>query len=186
MLHAPPDTASFRAQALRFGFDEKTYLESIAAIPVVDKKQVDDLMAVMVEMAQMLAATGLAKLRQVELERDISAHSERTIRLRDILDFSPVAMGWSEDEDRIAYVNRQFTLLFGYTVEDLPNLDTWYQLAYPDEHYRKAVVGPWRGAVAQAHQIKEQPPELEADITCKDGSLRSVIVRVAWVDIGWQ
>lgn len=181
VLHAPPDMASFRAQALRFGFDEKTYLESIAAIPVVDKKQVDDLMVVMVEMAQMLAASSLAKLRQAELERDISVHSERTIRLRDILDFSPVAMGWSEDEDRIAYVNRQFTLLLGYTVVDLSNLETWYQLAYPDEHYRKTVVGSWRGAVAQEHQINEQPPELEADITCKDGSLRSVIVRVAWV-----
>ena len=182
VLHAPPDMGAFRAQALRFGFDEMTYLESIAAIPVVDKKQVDDLMAVMVEMAQMLAATGLSKLRQAELERDISVHSERTIRLRDILDFSPVAMGWSEDEDRIEYVNRQFTLLFGYTVDDLPNLETWYQLAYPDEHYRKTVVGPWRGAVAEAHQINEQPPELVADITCKDGSVRSVIVHVAWVD----
>lgn len=181
VLHSPPDTASFRAQALRFGFDEKTYLESIANIPVVDKKQVDDLMEVMVEMAQMLAASGLAKLRQTELERDIRVHAERTIQLREILDFSPVAMGWSENEDRIEYVNRQFTLLFGYTVDDLPNLETWYQRAYPDENYRKTVVGPWRRAVAQAHQTNKQLPELEADITCKDGSVRSIIIRVAWI-----
>ncbi|WP_052700625.1 PocR ligand-binding domain-containing protein [Methylocucumis oryzae] len=181
VLHSPPDMDSFRAQATRFGFDETAYLESIANIPVVNKKQVDDLMAVMVEMAQMLAASGLAKLRQAELERDIHIHTERNIQLRDILDFSPVAMGWSENEDRIEYVNRQFTLLFGYTVDDLPNLETWYLRAYPDENYRKTVIGPWRRAVAQAHEINEPPPELEADITCKDGSVRSVIVRVAWV-----
>lgn len=181
VLHAPPDMAFFRAQATRFGFDEKTYLESIAAIPIVDKKHVDDLMAVMVEMAQMLAASGLAKLKQTELERDINVHAERNIQLRDILDFSPVAMGWSENEDRIEYVNRQFTLLFGYTVADLPNLETWYQRAYPDENYRKTVVGPWRRAVAQAQQTNKRPPELEADITCKDGSVRSIIIRVAWI-----
>lgn len=181
VLHAPPDMVSFRAQALRFGFDEKTYLESIAAIPVVDKKQVDDLMAVMVEMAQMLTAAGLTKLRQAELERDLSTHLERNIQLKDILDFSPVAMGWSENENHIEYVNRQFTLLFGYTLDELPNLETWDQRAYPDENYRKTVIGPWRSAVVQAHQINEQPPELEADITCKDGSVRSVIVRVAWI-----
>lgn len=181
VLHAPPDMEFFRTQAARFGFDEKTYLESIAAIPVVDKKQVDDLMEVMVEMAQMLAVSGLAKLRQTELERDIRVHAERNIQCRDILDFSPVAMGWSENEDRVEYVNRQFTLLFGYTVADLPNLETWYQRAYPDENYRKTVVGPWRRAVAEAHQANKPPPELEADITCKDGSVRSIIIRVAWV-----
>lgn len=181
VLHQAPDMAFFRAQAAQAGFDEKSYLESIAAIAVVDKKRLDDLMSVMVEMAQMLAASGLARLRQTALERDVSTHAERNIQLKNILDFSPVAMGWSEDEARIGYVNRQFTQLFGYTLEDLPNLDIWYQRAYPDENYREAVVNPWRRAVAQARQNNKPPPELEANITCKDGSVRSIIVDVAWV-----
>ncbi|MDD2686741.1 MAG: diguanylate cyclase [Gallionella sp.] len=181
VLHAAPDMERFRAQAAQLGFDEASYLKSIEAIAVVDKKRLNDLMGVMVELAQMLAASGLTRLRQATLERDISTHAERSIQLKDILDFSPVAMGWSEDEHRIEYVNRQFTLLFGYTLDDLPSLDVWYQRAYPDENYRDTVVGPWRKAVAQAKKSNTPPPALEAVITCKDGSVRSIIVRVAWV-----
>jgi diguanylate cyclase (GGDEF)-like protein/PAS domain S-box-containing protein len=181
ILHTPPDEDYFRAQAERLGFDEQAYLASIAAIPVVDKVRVDDLMRIMVEMAQMLAASGLARLRQTKLERDVNHHSERHIQLKDILDFAPVAMCWSENEAHIEYVNRQFTQLFGYTLDDLPTLETWYQRAYPDVDYRETVVGSWRKAVAAARQGDALPPELEADITCKDGSVRSVIVRAAWI-----
>jgi len=181
VLHAAPDMKLFRAQAAQLGFDEEPYLKSIESIAVVDKKRLDDLMGVMVELAQMLAASGLTQLRQATLERDISTHTERSIQLKDILDFSPVAMGWSEDENRIEYVNRQFTQLFGYTLDDLPSLDVWYQRAYPDVRYRDTVVGPWRNAVVQARENNTPPPSLDAVITCKDGSVRSIIVRVAWV-----
>jgi diguanylate cyclase (GGDEF)-like protein/PAS domain S-box-containing protein len=181
VLHAPPDLAFFRDQAARFGFDEKSYLESIQAIPVIDKARLEDLMVVMVEMAKMLAASGLARMRQVALERDISTHVEREIRLQDILDFSPVAIGWSEGEDRIEYINRQFTQLFGYTLEDLPDLATWYRLAYPDARYRETVVAPWITAVALARQNNAVSPELETDITCKNGTVRRVVIRVAWI-----
>ncbi len=181
VFHKAPDMEFFRTQAKQAGFDEKTYLKSIADIAVVDKKRLDDLMEVMVEMAQMLAASGLTRLRQAALERDVSTHAERSIQLNDILEFSPVAMGWSENEDQIEYVNRQFTLLFGYTLDDLPSLDVWYQRAYPDESYRETVVDPWRKAVKLARQNNTRPPELEASITCKDGFVRSIIVRAAWV-----
>jgi diguanylate cyclase (GGDEF)-like protein/PAS domain S-box-containing protein len=181
ILHTPPDLSFFRAQAAQLGFDETSYLASIAAIPVVDKQRVDDLMAVMVELAQMLATSGLTRLRQAVLERDVCTHAERSIQLKDILDFAPFAMGWSEDEGRIEYVNRQFTQLFGYTLDDLPNLETWYQRAYPDDDYRENVVGNWRKAVSTARLNNMPLPELEANITCKDGSIRTVIVHVAWV-----
>jgi diguanylate cyclase (GGDEF)-like protein/PAS domain S-box-containing protein len=182
VLHEPPDLEFFRAQAAQFGFDEKAYLESIKAIPVVDQARMKELMGVMVEMAKMLAASGLARLRQAALERDISTHVERRSQIEDILDFCPVAIGWSEGETRIEYINHQFTQLFGYTLDDLPDLETWYRLAYPDERYRESVLAPWRKAVALAHQNNTQPPELEADITCKDGTVRRVVVRASWVD----
>jgi diguanylate cyclase (GGDEF)-like protein/PAS domain S-box-containing protein len=181
VLHSPPDMDYFRKQAIQLGLNETAYLESIAAIPVVDKKRLDDLMEVMVEMAKMLAASGLARLRQTALEHDISVHAERSIQLKDILDFSPIAIGWSENESQIEYVNRQFTQQFGYTLDDLPDLKTWDQLAYPDASYRETIVAPWRKKVAQSRQNGTPPPELESNITCKDGSVLSIIVRAAWI-----
>jgi len=181
ILHAPPDKAFFRAQAAQFGFDETAYLKAIEAVPVIDKARAESTMAFMVEMAQMLAASGLARLRQVALEQDLNAHAERRIQLEDILGFSPIAIGWSDSDGRIEYINRQFTCWFGYILDDLPDLDTWYRLAYPDEQYRETVIHPWLRSVAQAHQAGVMPPELETDITCKNGAVRRVVVRASWV-----
>lgn len=181
VLHTPPDMGFFRGQAARFGLDETLYLASIAAIPVVDKEHLQALMAVMVEMARMLAVNGLARLRQTALEHDLGEQAERRIQLEDILEFSPVAIGWSDAENRIEYVNHQFTRLFGYTLDDLSSLEAWYRLAYPDERYRTSVIHPWGLAVVAAGQVGTLPPELESDITCKNGDVRRVVIRPSWV-----
>lgn len=181
VLHAPPDMAFFRAQAAQFGFDEEAYLKSIRAIPVIEKTQAQSLMAVMVEMAHMLAASGLARLRQAVLERDLHAHAERRIQLEDILDSTPVAIGWSGADGRIEYINRQFTHLFGYSMDDLPNLESWYRQAYPDQQYWETVVHPWYEEVALARQTGTRPRELESDVVCKDASVRRVVTRASWV-----
>ncbi|WNV03904.1 diguanylate cyclase [Candidatus Methylospira mobilis] len=181
ILHGPADKEFFRAQAARFGFDETAYLKAIAAVPIVDKARAESSMAFMVEMAQMLAASGIARLRQTALERELDAHAERRVQLEDILDFSPVAIGWSDGNDHIEYINRQFTRLFGYTLDDLPNIETWYRLACPDEHYRETVVRPWVANAALAHRSGAVQPELEAKITCKNGGVRRVLIRTSWV-----
>jgi diguanylate cyclase (GGDEF)-like protein/PAS domain S-box-containing protein len=181
VLHTPPDLERFRDQAQRFGYDTHAYLEAIQAIPVMPRQQLLAHMAVMVNMAEMLAASGLARLRQMSLERDLCHSDERRIELEDILASSPVAVGWSNTEGRIEYINFQFTQLFGYRLLDVPDLDTWYQKAYPDADYRREVIEPWQRAVEAARQTGQTPPTLESRVTCKDGSVRHVAIRLSWV-----
>jgi diguanylate cyclase (GGDEF)-like protein/PAS domain S-box-containing protein len=181
ILHTPPDPEFFRSQARQFGYDEESYLAAIDAIPIVEKARAEALMQVMVEMANMLAESGLAKIRQAVLEHEINVHSERRIELEDILESSPVAIGWSNSDNQVEYINRRFTQLFGYTLEDIPDIETWYRLAYPSEDYRHSHIQPWYKIVTLAHQTGTVPPELEADVTCKDGSKRRVVIRVSWV-----
>lgn len=181
VLHEPPDMEFFREQARKFGYDEVAYLKAIAGMPVVDKERLQTLMAVMVEMAHMLAESGLARLRQSELEHNISSITERRVQLEDILDSSPIAIGWTDGEGRVEYINRQFTRLFGYEMDDIPNLESWRHLAYPEAHYRETKIDPWSRAVAEAQGSNHIPPELESDVACKDGSTRRVIVRASWV-----
>lgn len=181
VLHDPPDMNFFKSQAEHFDFDEKTYLESIEAIPIVSKERIESYMGVMVEMAKMLAASGLARIRQSSLEQDLNAHAERRVQLEDILNFSPVAIGWSNDEKRIEYINHKFTELFGYTLDDLPDLESWFRRAYPDVLYRDTVVREWSKQADLARDTGSRPPELETDVTCKNGDIRRTIIRPSWV-----
>jgi ligand-binding sensor protein len=59
-----PDMEFFKQHAKSVGFDETSYLQAIAEVPIVSKEQMEALMDCMVGMAEMLAASTLARLRE--------------------------------------------------------------------------------------------------------------------------
>lgn len=105
--------------------------------------------------------------------------------IRELVEHSPIAMvvdiGIGEDE-RVALMNRRFTLLFGYTREDIPDVQHWWLQAYPDEQYREQLRAQWEARVEQAVRNHGAVEPMETTVTCKDGSLR--YVRVSFASIG--
>jgi PAS domain S-box-containing protein len=71
-------------------------------------------------------------------------------------------------------INRKFSELFGYTIEDVPDEDHWWLLAYPDEEYRGTIRGEWQRRVEKAVMEKTDIESLEARVRCKDGSYRHI------------
>ena len=181
VLNEAPNKEFFHQQAKNFNYDEIKYLEAVDSIPIVSKEEMESTMDCIVKMAQMLAKTALSKLREIALAHDLDKSTKERVQLKDILDFSPIGVGWSDRDGKIEYVNHQFTELFGYTLEDIPNIQTWYQKAYPNEQFRKTVIEPWHKKVLLAFENNTSAPELEASVTCKDGSERRVFIRVSWV-----
>ncbi|MGZ4999806.1 MAG: diguanylate cyclase, partial [Methylomonas sp.] len=102
-------------------------------------------------------------------------------QLQAILDSSPIGIGWSDIDGHVEYINQKFIELFGYTREDIPTVEHWYQLAYPDEKYRNEVVGAWALKVTRAREEGSKPPALESSVVCKGGKIRHVIIAVSWV-----
>lgn len=125
----------------------------------------------------MILATGLneghAAAAILEHKRLQLRASER--RLREYLEFSPVPLAISEVKTQaIVFVNRAFIDLFGYTLDDLPDLDAWFRQAYPDPAYRQEVVAT-RFNLLEESRAKGLPvPCFEVRIACKDGSERTV------------
>jgi hypothetical protein len=64
--------------------------------------------------------------------------------------------------------------LFGYIIEDLPDVEHWWPLAYPDQIYREEVRREWESRIERAFQNKTPFEPLEATVLCKDGSRRHV------------
>jgi len=116
-----------------------------------------------------------------ERERTADALRDSRIQLQAILDSSPIGIGWSNVNGQIEYINERFIDLFGYNLTDIPTIEHWYRLAYPDENYRNQVVAKWVQETAEARSKGLKPPQLEASVTCKDGSIRRVDMIVNWV-----
>ena len=94
--------------------------------------------------------------------------------LRATLDASPVPMAVNDAAKNITYVNKAFTRVFGYVLEEIPTLDAWWPRAYPDQSYREWVAKEWLARVDEA--ATGSPFEaMEARICCKDGNLKTVL-----------
>jgi len=102
----------------------------------------------------------------------------RTLVLR-----SPLAMVVTHRPGcRNKLVNHKYTELFGYTIEDVPDEDHWWRLAYPNEAYRDEIKAEWQRRVEGASIKKRGIDSLEASVCCKDGSYRHVEVHFASID----
>ena len=95
-----------------------------------------------------------------------------------LVDVSPVAMVVSSGTDeRVILVNRKFTELFGYTIDDMPDVAHWWPLAYPDADYREEIKAQWAEKVERAIKNQSEAEPMEATVSCKDGSRRHVEFR---------
>ncbi|MBI3153375.1 MAG: GAF domain-containing protein, partial [Chloroflexi bacterium] len=100
---------------------------------------------------------------------------ESEAQIRQLIDASPLPMVVSSGlEEHVEWVNDKFIELFGYTIEDMPDVEHWWPLAYPDPEYREAIKSEWEEKARKAIQDKGQIEPMEAKVTCKDGSIRFV------------
>jgi PAS domain S-box-containing protein len=101
--------------------------------------------------------------------------SETEERYKQLLQRSGVALLVSRGvEQEVELVNHVFTQLFGYTMEDVPDVAHWWPLAYPDQVYREAVKAEWQARVANAIANHSEIEPMEAKVRCKDGSERYI------------
>lgn len=91
---------------------------------------------------------------------DITNEKKSQIQLKesnDILqrffDASPIPMCFTDmNSNKMEYINNKFTEFFGYSLNDVPNVQDWFNKAYPDNNYREEVVSRWTKALAEANQ----------------------------------
>lgn len=101
-------------------------------------------------------------------------------QIKQLIDASPVAMVVSAGSDEhVEWVNDKFVELFGYTIEDMPDVEHWWSLAYPDENYREEIKVRWNEKMKKVMQEGSHTAPMEAAVRCKDGSLRHVEFRLS-------
>jgi PAS domain S-box-containing protein len=74
----------------------------------------------------------------------------------------------------VKFLNKKFTEVLGYTIEDMPSQEAWWDLAYPDMKYREWVLNNWAKAVEKASVNNSEILSDTYKVRCKDGSYRFV------------
>ena len=102
--------------------------------------------------------------------RDITIGRTTEASAREILLLVPCPLAFITRDGRTAFVNVGFTRTFGYTQEDVPSLQAWWDRAYADAGERTAFARAWDEAATRG----EAMPPHEGDVTGKDGRVRRV------------
>ena len=112
---------------------------------------------------------------------DVTERRKAEEQLRLVLDNMPVAVGETTltSPAEITYINEHFTRIFGYTLDEVPTVAAWAERAYPDPVYRREVFRGWDEAVFRAIETKGRVESMEFEVTCKNGSLCSVVISAA-------
>ncbi len=102
--------------------------------------------------------------------------------IRQIVRASPVAMVVSRGkQERLELINDKFVRLFGYTREDIPDVEHWWPLAYPDEKYREEIRAAWMLRIEEALRDYTDIEPMVARVHCKNGMKRVIEFHLSMV-----
>lgn len=111
-------------------------------------------------------------------ERKLAEEALRTSeeKFRLLMENMPLPIVYSNKDGNVIFRNERVLITFGYTDDEIPNIEAWWQKLYPDPEYRKWVMENWDSAVRNAVETNS---DIESDVyhvTCKDGSVREMII----------
>ena len=111
---------------------------------------------------------------QKSVQRSLQISEER---FRHLFEYSPfpIAMFSFTDNEIPVIFNNAFVKTFRYTNDDIKKVEDWHRLAYPDPEYYQFTVNFAKDAIRRYtndYFLILEPWDRE--ITCKDGSVRSV------------
>ncbi len=123
------------------------------------------------------ASAGLITIVVIEwLKQQKEKYTTTEEVFRQVIDAIPIPIAVMSQEEKsehlvpetkMDYVNLSFTHQTGYTSAELPDLSTWWRLAYPDEAYRRTMIED-RSKVFSTNPYA--PSKLESWVSCRDGS----------------
>ncbi|HNW90933.1 MAG TPA: PAS domain S-box protein [Bacteroidales bacterium] len=101
---------------------------------------------------------------------------ENERRFRNIIELANISLSIVAFDGTIEYINQQAVKTFGYEYQDIPTMERWWTQAYPDEKYRKEALDQWTALVNKAIEENKEIERKEYQVTCKDGSVKTMII----------
>lgn len=111
--------------------------------------------------------------------RDINTERQQAQKIREdeerfhmITDHSPFPISIIDHSGNYLYMNKKFTQLFGYVLEDIPTENDWFTLAFPNISERTEAVQTLKDDAG--HAINGEVRPCIFPVMCKDGTVRQV------------
>lgn len=116
------------------------------------------------------SANKMAKERQQAWQTVVDSEK----RFHQVISAAHIPLAIIGKENTVQFINQKFTELFGYSLNEIPTVEAWLQLAYPNRQVREEIAEKWRAAMRQTEKKGESIEEFPITIVCKNGEERLV------------
>ncbi|MFC3071990.1 GGDEF domain-containing protein [Shinella pollutisoli] len=94
-----------------------------------------------------------------------------------LLNWLPFGFEIASADDQIQFANSTFKDMFGYSQDDIADIDDWWRLVYPDPAYREFARSLWYTSIAAARAEDREMTPFDLDVTTASGALRTIQFR---------
>ena len=112
----PPDLNFFKAQAIRYGFDEEAYIEAVKKVPIWTQEQLNSYLFFIRGLIEVIAGIGLKNLKDIEMRKRMQESEEQ---YRTILQTAMDGIWRMDLQGRLLEVNEAYCRMSGYSAQEL-------------------------------------------------------------------
>jgi PAS domain S-box-containing protein len=105
-----------------------------------------------------------------QLALEVDERKQAEYRLNRIIDLAPIPIAVKNPEGPL-YFNRKLQDTYGFNSEEHPDMETFFNAAYPDPSYRATVLQAW-AKIQKSLASGGVTDSVEFNVTCKDGTIR--------------
>ena len=98
-------------------------------------------------------------------------------KIIDMLNWLPFGFEIASYDEQIQFANSQFSALFGYSQDEISNIDDWFRLSYPDPQYREYARSKWEGELAKARAEDREMTPFDLEVRTASGKDRTIQFR---------
>lgn len=127
----PPDLEFFKAQAVKYGFNEEEYLDAIKKVPVWTQEQLRDYLFFIKGLIEVITSVGTKNLNEIETRRKLE-RSEKSLNESQVIG----NLGnWEYDlYNNKAYWSDNTYRMYGFDVNEIePNFEIFKSMVHPDD-----------------------------------------------------
>jgi signal transduction histidine kinase len=115
----------------------------------------------------------------------MSKHEISRFDLHHVADFLPYPFIIAEVINGVhlnTFLNEKFKEEIGYTLEEIPTIQTWYEHAYPEIAYRELVIQSWDEEEINSKQEGKVFVRKKSQVTCKNGTKKWYEIKASVVE----